>query len=254
MHRLEPLLSLRYSRIDWSQISSPLPVNAFERYLHQSIFPPLASLGIDEDAWLRCRSLALALGKDGFLDPISILYTSFKCYYSPSVTLSQFTRWLLSDDTNKNDFPTIYNGSSTLQTAAELSNLITTLPSVTDIDYIDRSLPIEQIWFFISITIRIPTHGYVFSPEVLVLENNTMRLLTIYRKTPVTRCHCFFAVTPSGRYSNQLYVCKPGRYLKTDYESNSFARVVQSANGCISSEHLQQWLEDFLAQYATKNR
>ena len=214
----------------------------------------MASLGIEENAWLQCRTVALALAKDGFIDPISILYTSFKCFYSSNVTLRLFTRWLLSDESNKNEFAKNSNLSPSLQTAAQLLISIRTRGSATDIDYIDRSLPIEQIWIFIPISIRLSAQDYTSGPEVIVLDNNVSRVLTYHRKNRTIRSHCFFAVTPSGKYSNQLHIYRPGRHHKLDYESNSFARIVQSNNGQITADHLQQWLEDFLAQHGTKNR
>jgi len=234
-------------------MSCPLPTHLFERYTQQLTASPIEYLGINELLWSQCRSFALNLSKQGFIDPISILYTSFKRYYSSNIKLQTFTRWLLLNEFNKNDFQINSLRYSTFYTANELNKLSS--QSTKPIHFIKPLTNIEQIWFLFSISILIPTNSYTSIPEIAVLDNNISRLSVNHRKTNASRLHFVFALTPSGKYSNQLIICKPGRHLKVNSSSTSFTRIIETNNGDISYEYIQQWLDDFLSSsYVTKNR
>ena len=113
----------------------------------------------------------------------------------------------------------------------------------------------EQIWIFSSISLRVPNHGWQLATDAVILDDGVTRLAAKQKRTQSTRIHCFFAVTPSGRFSNQLIICKQTRGLKLNFNSNPFTRIVLSNTGDIHAEHLQQWLDDFLSlSYGTKDR
>jgi hypothetical protein len=246
---------LYFYRINWSEISSPLPTSSFEKYTHQSIASPIESLGINETIWSECHSFALNLAKQGFIDPISILYTSFKRYYSSNITFHTFNRWLLFNELNKNLFQINSLTYPIFQSANELINQLKTFQLPKQINFINPLIDIDQIWFLLSISIRLPTNGYSLTPDHIVLDNDATKLSLNHRKTNASRLHCLFALTPSGKYSNQLVICKLGRNFKVNFSSTSFTRIIQTTNGDISYEHVQQWLDDFLSSsYLTKNR
>lgn len=232
------------SSINWSEISIPLSTNLFEKYTHQSIETPIQSLGLNETLWSQCRSFALNLSQQGFIDPISILYTSFKSYYSSNITLNAFTRWLLLNPTNKNDFSInslrypIYQSTDDLLKLCSTSKPLNLSDSFTNLD---------QIWFFISISILLPPNNCILIPEIIILDNDATRLSLSHKKSSASRLHCLFAITPSGKYSNQLLVTKPGRSLKVNFPSIKSTRIIQTTNGDIFYENIQQWLEDFIS-------
>ncbi|UJR27984.1 hypothetical protein I4U23_009242 [Adineta vaga] len=239
------------SEINWSELSCPLPTNLFDKYTHQSCPPPIQCLGINELLWSQCRSFALNLSKQGSIDPISILYTSFKRYYSSTITFNSFNRWLLLNDDNKNDFSINSLRYSTFQPASQLIKLS---PSTKPLQFLHSLTHIEQIWFLTSISMLLPSNGSSLIPEIAILDNDATRSSTQYKKTSATRLHCIFAVTPSGKYSNQLIICKPGRYVKVNASSSTFTRIIETNTGVITYEYVQQWLEEFLSSsFITKN-
>lgn len=224
----------------------------FDKYSHQSIAIPVECLGINEKLWLQCRSFALNLAKQGFVDPISILYTSFKRYYSSNVTLSGFTRWFLLNDLNKTEFPINslrcpgFFRAGELVKASQSPKALTFLNPLTDID---------QVWFFISISVLPPVHGYTVVPEIMIFDNNITRRASNHKKSAGTRLHCLFAVTPSGKYSNQLIICKPGKSFNANCTPTPFTRIIETNNVDIFPAFMKQWLDDFIAlSYATSNR
>merc|ERR1712110_499575 len=91
--------------INWSDYPCPLPVHIFEKHTQQSIITPIESLGLSETLWSQCRTFALRLHQQGFVDPIGILYTAFKHYYPSTVSVNAFTRWLLLEPSNQIEFP-----------------------------------------------------------------------------------------------------------------------------------------------------
>ncbi|CAF4780746.1 unnamed protein product [Rotaria socialis] len=238
--------------INWPEITPPLAIDRFDKYTRKSIASPIEYLGINETLWLQCRSFALDLSKKGFIDPVSILYTSFKRLYSPNISLQSFSRWLLLDESNKKDFqintllyPTYY----------KLNDILKSSESTKQIDFVNPLTNIEQIWFLLSISILVPAHGFTLTPEITIFNNCLARSSTHCKRSKTLRITCLFAVTPSGKYSNQLIICKTGKNLKLDYSSTSFTRIVTTDNGDISYEHIQQWLDDFVSSpYVTKDR
>jgi hypothetical protein len=89
----------------------------------------------------------------------------------------------------------------------------------------------------------------------MILDNAVTRLSLKHKKSTASRLHCLFALTPSGKYSNQLIICKPGRNFQVNFSSTSFTRIIETNNGDISSEYIKQWFDDFLSSsYVTKNR
>jgi hypothetical protein len=116
-------------------------------------------------------------------------------------------------------------------------------------------IDIDQIWFLFSISLLLPNHTHTLTPDAVILDNDVTRLSLSHRKSTASRLHCLFAVTPSGKYSNQIVICKPGRFLKVNYPSTVFTRIIETDTGDILPEHLKQWLEDFISSsYTTKNR
>ena len=112
---------------------------------------------------------------------------------------------------------------------------------------------IDQIWFLFSISF-LPSNTFLITPSSMTLHTGVTHLSTSYKKSASQRLHCLVAITPSGKYSNQLLICKSGRSFKNDFSSNQFTRIVES-DGNILYEHVQQWLEDFLSgSYSSKNR
>ena len=93
-------------------------------------------------------------------------------------------------------------------------------------------------------------------PDTLILDDGVTRLSIKHKKTiSSTRIHCLFALTPSGKFSNQLIICKQGRDLKMNFHSSSFTRIIQTSTGDITYEHIQQWFEDFISlSYGKNNR
>ena len=191
------------------------------------------------------------LAKQGFVNPISILYTSFKHYYPFNITFNTFTRWLFLDPCNQIDFPL---NSSRYPIFERIEELVKACQTNKEIPLIDSSTNIDQIWFLFSISILLPVNTFLLAPDSVILDNHVTRFSLRHKRNTAQRLHCLFAITPSGKYSNQLIICKTGRNFKIDFPSNSFTRIVQS-NGDIHYEHLQLWLEDFLSgSYSTKNR
>jgi hypothetical protein len=130
-----------------------------------------------------------------------------------------------------------------------------TSDTVKQINFINPLVDIEQIWFLFCVSILIPTNSRTVIPGIGMLDNDITRLSFKHKRTNASRVHCIFALTPSGKYSNQLIICKPGRYLKVNYSSTSFTRIIETVNGDVSCDHIQQWLDDFLgSSYITKNR
>ena len=120
----------------------------------------------------------------------------------------------------------------------------------TEINFNHSFNHIEQLWFLISISIRVPSHSHTLTTNLIVLNNN----ITINsKKKGAFRLHCIFAITPSGQYSNQLIICKPGRLFQINFSSTSFTRIIETNNGCISYECIQQWLNDFVSLSYVKN-
>ncbi|CAF0960565.1 unnamed protein product, partial [Rotaria sordida] len=239
------------SEINWSEITYPLPTNLFDKYTQQSIAVPIEYLGINKQIWLQCRSFALNLSKKGFIDPISILYISFKRYYSSNIKFNTFTRWLLLNELNKNDFQINSLRYPTFQPA---NGILKTIQINKQINFINPLTDIEQIWILFPISILLPTNNYTLIPKAMILDNNVTRLSLTHKRTNASRLHCLFALTPSGKYSNQLIICKPGRHFKINYTSTTFTRIIETNNSDISYEHIQQWLDDFISlSYGTKN-
>jgi hypothetical protein len=239
-------------RINWSEIPSPIPTNLFEKFTQQSIHTPIQWLGINEILWSQCRTFALNLSKQGFVDPISILYTSFKHLYPSHMTLNTFTRWLLLNELNKTDFPINTLRYPIFETTNEL---LKCCQKNKQINFINPLINIDQIWFLFSISILLPTHNHTLVPDTIILDNDVTRLSSTHKKSTASRLHCLFAVTPSGKYSNQLIIFKPGRFFKVNYSSTLFTRVIETDTGDILHEHIKQWLDDFLSSsYVTKNR
>ena len=210
-------------------------------------------LGIDEHFWEQCRSFALNLFQQGLIDPIALVYTSFKQIYSSDITYRTFLRWFSADPWNEKHFPVRTHLYPVFQSASELSNAVKIL-SPSNLDEIDRFHNIEQIWLFNSISIRVPLHENSIQPEIAVLDHSITRNASHLKKGQAIRVYCLFAVTPSGKYSNQLYVYRTGRHIKVTPPSNRFTRIEQTSNGHLSAEHLEKWLEDFLSFHSNENR
>lgn len=239
------------SRINWSELSKPLPSNLFEKYTHQSLLPPLSSLDINESTWNECRSFALNLGRRGFIDPLSILYTSFKRLYPNCSSIRSFSRWLALYDKDTNDFKDYFKEyshlSTNIQSIGELVRLAKTL-QVNNKDNISKSYAnFKQIWFLFSISIRLSLNDQTLIADTLIIDDGVTRLSAKQKKVTSSRVHCLFALTPSGKFSNQLIIYKQGKGLKTNLPSSAFTRIIQSATGDITSEHIHQWLEDFVS-------
>jgi hypothetical protein len=246
----------QYFRIDWSQLPKPLSSALFDKYTHQSFIPPLTSLNINELNWNECRSFALNLGKKGFLDPLSILYTSFKNFYPNCSSIRSFSRWLLLYEKDNHDFKDYFKHysiySMNIQSTGELIRLIKTLKVEKDIPKFTENF--DQIWFLFSISIRIPLNDYAIIADTLILDDGVTRLSFKHKKTTSSsRLHCLFALTPSGKFSNQLIICKQGKHLKMNFQSSSFTRIIQTLTGDVTSEHIQQWFEDFISLSYGKN-
>lgn len=245
-------------RIDWSQISIPLSSVLFDKYTHQSILPPLTSLNIDEITWNKCRSFALNLGKKGFNDPLSILYTSFKRLYPNCPSIRSFTRWLILYEKDNNDFKNYFKQYSihslNIQSTGELIRLIETHQiDEENLRKIDENY--DQIWFLFSISIRLPINDYTMIIDSLIVDDGATRLSIKHKKTTTSRLHCLFALTPSGKFSNQLIISKQGKQLKMNFQSSTFTRIIQTSTGDLTFEHIQQWLEDFNSlSYGKKHR
>jgi hypothetical protein len=246
-----------FLRIDWSQLPKPLSSALFDKYTHQSLVPPLISLDINEATWNECRSFALKLGQKGFIDPLSILYTSFKRFYPNCPSIRSFSRWLSLYEKDNNDFKGYFkqysHHSLNFQSSGELIRLIKTLQVNNDNSESFRTF--EQIWFLFSISIRIPVNDYTLIADTLIIDNGVTHFSSRQKKNTSKRLHCLFALTPSGKFSNQLIICKPGKGLKINFTSSSFTRIVQTPTGDITYEHMQQWFEDFISlSYGKTNR
>ncbi|CAF2592883.1 unnamed protein product [Rotaria sp. Silwood2] len=245
------------SEIDWSQLPKPLPSSLFDKYTHQSILVPLNSLDINELIWNQCRSYALDLGKKGFIDPLSILYTSFKYLYSNCPSIRSFTRWLILYEKDNNDFKNYFKNYSiyslNIQSLGEIIRLIKTLEFNNNNNISKSYEHLKQIWFFFSISIRMPPNDDTLIADTLILDDGVTRLSTKQKKTTSSRIHCLFALTPSGKFSNQLIICKQGKGLKMNFNSSTFTRIIQTTTGDITHEHIQQWFEDFISLSDKKN-
>ncbi|CAF4382312.1 unnamed protein product [Rotaria socialis] len=241
------------SEIDWDELPKPLPSNLFDKYTHQSFLPPLTSLNINESTWNKCRSFALDLGKKGFADPLSILYTSFKRFYPNCLSIRSFSRWFTLYEKDKNDFKNYLKQhaihSMNIQSIGEIINLSKTLKfNNNNNNNISKTYEnSKQIWFLFSISIRTSMNDHIVIADTLILDHGVTRLASRQRKGISSRIHCLFALTPSGKFSNQLIVCKQGKGLKMNFSSTTFTRIVQTATGDLTHEHMQQWFEDFIS-------
>jgi hypothetical protein len=137
-----------------------------------------------------------------------------------------------------------------IQSNGELIRLIKTLQVKKDISKFYEN--VDQIWFLFSISIRIPINDYAIIADTLILDDGVTRLSMKHKKHS-SRIHCLFALTPSGKFSNQLIICKQGKYLKMNFTSSTFTRILQTTTGDITYEHLQQWFEDFISLSYGKN-
>ena len=228
-----------------------MPVHIFEKHIQQSIITPVESLGLSETLWSQCRAFAIKLHQQGFIDPIGILYTSFKHYYPSTIKIHAFTRWLLLDPSNRIEFPL---NNLRYPKFSSINDLLKLSSTTNAIDETKLSIDVDQIWFFFSISILFPSN-HSLEPDLLVLDNDITRTSTTFKRRPGSRLHCLFAVTPSGKYSNQVYIGKPSRWFQIDIQSNSYARIIPTATGDLVYEHIQQWLKDFLSSSCcTKNR
>lgn len=243
--------------MDWTQIEKPLSGNLFDKYTHQSIVPPLDCLNIDEITWNQCRTFALKLADKGFLDPLAILYASFKRFYPNCTSIRSFARWLSLHEQNQDDFKNYFK-----QYSIHSTNIYSTGELIRSAEnlQLDRELSptidqYDQIWFLFSISIRIPANDYALIADTLILDDGVTRFSVRHRKTTSSsRIHCLFALTPSGKFSNQLIICKQNKHLKMNFQSSSFTHIVQTTTGDIYPEHIQQWFEDFLSLSYGKDR
>ncbi|CAF0723215.1 unnamed protein product [Adineta ricciae] len=236
------------SEVDWSQVCTPLTPNLFDKYIHQSILPPLSSLNINEITWNECRTFALKLAHKGFDDPLAILYTSFKRFYPSCPSIRSFSRWLKLFEKDHDDFKNYFKQYSVhswnIQSLAELTDSIENLTAENNIGQSFNNF--DQIWFLFSISIRPSGNDVEGAVDTLILDDGVTRL-SARNKRHTTRMHCIFALTPSGKFSNQLIVCKQVRCLKNNFPSSEFTRIVQTPTGDISYETMQQWFEDFIS-------
>ncbi|CAF3708171.1 unnamed protein product [Adineta steineri] len=244
------------SEIDWSQISKPLSSALFDKYTHQSILPPLSSLNIDENTWNECRSFALEFAKKGFSDPLAILYTSFKRFYPNCPSIRSFTRWLTLYETDNNDFKDYFKQYSihslNFQSLDEILRLVKTLQINNDICQSYEHF--NQLWFLFPISIRVPINDYTIVADTLIINDGVTRLAGKQKKSSLSsRIHCLFALTPSGKFSNQLIVFKQGKSLNMNFTSSTFTRIIQTATGNITYDYIQQWFEDFISLSYGKN-
>ena len=168
----------------------------------------------------------------------------------------RFPRWLSLYEKDQNDFKDYFKQYSVhsinIQSAGELIRLIETLPPTNNIPKpLDN---FDQIWFLLSISIRIPINDYAIIADTLILDDGASRLSAKHKKTTTSsRIHCLFALTPSGKFSNQLLICKQGKHLKMNFQSSAFTRIIQTSSGDVTYEHIQQWFEDFIALSYGKN-
>jgi hypothetical protein len=133
-----------------------------------------------------------------------------------------------------------------IQSTGELIRLIKTLQVNKDIPKFNENF--DQIWFLFSISLRIPINDYAIIADTLILDDGVTRLSTRHKKnSSSSRIHCLFALTPSGKFSNQLIICKQGKHLKMNFTSSTFTRIIQTSTGDINYEHIQQWFEDFIS-------
>lgn len=246
-------------RIDWSQIPKPLPSNLFDKYTHQSILPPLISLNIDETTWSECQSYALELAKKGFTDPLSILYTSFKHFYPDCPSIRSFSRWLSLYDKDTNNFKNYFKQYSIRSTnILSIGELISSVKKLRiDHNNINKKSyeDFKQVWLFFSISMRLPVNGYTFVTDTLILDDGVTHFSVRQKKPSASRVHCLFALTPSGKFSNQLIICKQAKGFKMNFTSSTFTRIVQTPTGDITHEHIEQWFEDFVSlSYGKDNR
>ena len=241
--------------IDWSQIASPLPSILFEKYTHQSILPPLSSLNLSSIQWQNFRSIALNLASKGFIDPVSIVYTSFKRSYPSCSTLRSFVRWLtLNEKVDRSDLSKFIREYSTHPTPIQsVGELVRQVENFEDIEPIPSLFDkFDQVWIVCSMSIRLPNHGSQLIADTIFFDETMTRHSTRGKKaTGSSRLLCLFAVTPAGKFSNQLIVTKPTRNFKSNFLSTPFTRIISSNNGDFQPEYLQQWLEDFVALNGT---
>ena len=234
--------------IDWSKFPKPLSSNLFNKYIHQSIPIPLTSLDINELTWNECRSFALNLGRKGFIDPLSILYTSFKRFYPYCLSIRSFSRWLSLYEKDNDDFKNYYKQYSTNSINIQsLGELICSIENLHINKINSKSYEnFQQIWFLFPISILIPINDNTLIADTLIIDDGLTRLSAKHKRSTM-RLHCLLALTPSGKFSNQLIVCKYGKSLKINFNSSSFTRIIQTTTGDISYEHIQQWFEDFIS-------
>lgn len=140
-----------------------------------------------------------------------------------------------------------------IQSTGELIRFIETLEIPSNIDQTASNF--DQIWFLFSISIRIPVNDYAIIADTLILDDGVTRLSVKNRKHSSSyRIHCLFALTPSGKFSNQVIVCKHGKYLKMNFQSSAFTRIIQTPTGDVTYEHVQQWFDDFISLSYGKNQ
>lgn len=245
--------------IDWSQISAPLNGTLFDKYTHQSILPPLTSLGLTESEWKADRDFALRAANKGFLDPLSIVYTAFKRSYPSCPSMRSFLRWLTLSETIdpsdlhrflSNDTTNSSASASAIQSVGELIRHVENLEDVPSIPPLFDQY--EQIWIVCSMSIRLANQGSQLMADTIFLDESVTRVSNRGKKaTGSSRLFCLFAVTPGGKFSNQLLVSRPNRNLKINVQSSSFTRIIHSSTGDVLPEHFHQWLEDFLLTNST---
>lgn len=232
-------------RIDWSKLDVPLSSSLFEKFLHQSVVVPCSALGFSESIWSEEKEFASKLHEKGFSRPISILYNSFKRFYPECPSFRCFLRWfsLMEKEENcsKND-----SISTNFQCFTDLFRQVETIEPEKLRSFSVENL--DEIWFFVSISIRFGANSSGFNNDVLLLDDAFTRLNPRAKKFSSNRYHLLFALTPSGRFSNQLLIHKPNRMLKNNFQSTPFTRIISnSSNTEVLPEHLELWIEDFLS-------
>ena len=158
------------------------------------------------------------------------------------------------DESNKRDFIPNTTSSSSFFSTSDLISAAKAYAPDDSMQFLQPLAHLEQIWLLFSISMLVPNNGYNLTPEGVLLNSRGARPTTSKKKPRSSRLNCLFAVTPSGRYSNQLCVCKSEKGHSINASSASYTRIVETDSGLISSEHVQQWLDDFLAMSATKDR
>lgn len=230
-----------------------LSSNQFEKLVENCEFPTLESLSIDENLWAKCRSFAKELFDQGLVDPVGLMFSFFKELYSQEVTFRCFVRWFFGDEKNQKDFPSSPNGKFPFK-AKENVDESTKNFSFTECKEIEHLKSFDQIWFFFCISIRISNPKYSSPAEMTVVTHELPRRLSKVQKNNRSKIYAFFALTPAGLYSNQLYLSKAGRLTKIESNENPFARSQSMKNETPTAEHFQIWFQDFLSLQKSNNR